>query len=245
MPAYRTQDACAPDMITIRKSEDRGHLNYGWLNTYHTFSFDQYYDAAHMHFRSLRVINEDRVAPSKGFPTHSHRDMEIITYILSGELEHRDSMGNGSVIRPGDVQRMSAGTGVSHSEFNPSDSESVHLLQIWIMPRARNLPSSYEQKAFSKDERRNRLRLVASEDGRDGSVTIQQDAKVYAAILDRDATLEHNLADSRHAWIQVARGNINVNGETLNQGDGVRVSDEPALKIVAADEAELLLFDLA
>jgi len=232
-------------MITIRKSEERGHLNHGWLDTYHTFSFDQYYEAAHMHFRSLRVINEDRVAAGKGFPTHSHRDMEIITYILSGALEHRDSMGNGSVIRPGDVQRMSAGTGVSHSEFNPSDSEAVHLLQIWIMPRARNLPSSYEQKAFSEDERRNRLRLVASSDGADGSVTIQQDAKVYAAILDRDTAIEHAVSDGRYAWIQIARGNVTVNGNALNQGDGAAVSREPALKIAAADEAELLLFDLA
>src|SRR5438093_1916973 len=186
-------------MITIRKSEERGHFDFGWLDTYHTFSFDQYYDPAHMHFRSLRVINEDRVAPAKGFPTHSHRDMEIITYILSGALEHRDSMDNGSVIRPGDVQRMSAGTGVAHSEFNPADTEPVHLLQIWIMPRARNLPSSYEQKYFSEDERRGRLRLVASEDGRDGSVSIQQDARVYATILEPGSTLEHALPAERHA----------------------------------------------
>jgi len=232
-------------MITIRKSEERGHLNHGWLDTYHTFSFDQYYDPAHMHFRSLRVINEDRVAAGKGFPTHSHRDMEIITYILSGGLEHRDSMGNGSVIRPGDVQRMSAGTGVAHSEFNPSDSEPVHLLQIWIMPRARNLPSSYEQKAFSKDERRNQLRLVASDDGSDGSVTIQQDAKVYAAILDGDRAIEHTLPDNRYAWLQVARGNLNVNGHELTQGDGAAISRERSLKLVSPDEAELLLFDLA
>ena len=232
-------------MITIRKSEERGHLKHGWLDTYHTFSFDQYYDPAHMHFRSLRVINEDRVAAGKGFPTHSHRDMEIITYILSGGLEHRDSMGNGSVIRPGDVQRMSAGTGVAHSEFNPSDSEPVHLLQIWIMPRAQNLPSSYEQKAFSKDERRNQLRLVASDDGSDGSVTIQQDAKVYAAILDGDRAIEHTLPDNRYAWLQVARGNLNVNGHELTQGDGAAISRERSLKLVSPDEAELLLFDLA
>ena len=232
-------------MITIRKSAERGHLNHGWLDTYHTFSFDQYYDPAHMHFRSLRVINEDRVAAGRGFPTHSHRDMEIITYILAGALEHRDSMGTGSVIRPGDVQRMSAGTGVAHSEFNPSDSESVHLLQIWIMPRARNLTPSYEQKAFSADERRNRLRLVASEDGRDGSVTIQQDASLYAAILDRETTLEHNLTENRYAWLQVARGNVNINGHALTQGDGAAISREPSLRILAADTAELLLFDLA
>jgi len=232
-------------MITIRKSEERGHLNHGWLDTYHTFSFDQYYDPAHMHFRSLRVINEDRVAPGKGFPTHSHRDMEIITYILAGALEHRDSMGNGSVIRPGDVQRMSAGTGVAHSEFNPSDADPVHLLQIWIMPRTRNLPSSYEQKAFAEDERRNRLRLVASDDGRDGSVTIQQDAKLYAGVLDRDTKIEHTLTENRYAWLQVARGNVDVNGHGLTQGDGAAISRERSLKILAADEAELLLFDLA
>src|ERR1051325_4574684 len=232
-------------MITIRKSEERGHLNHGWLDTYHTFSFDQYYDPAHMHFRSLRVINEDRVGAGKGFPTHSHRDMEIITYILAGALEHRDSMGNGSVIRPGDVQRMSAGTGVAHSEFNPSDADPVHLLQIWIMPRERDLPSGYEQKAFAEDERRNRLRLVASEDGGDCSVTIQQDAKLYVAILDRDATIEHTLTENRYAWLQVARGNVSLNGRQLAQGDGAAISREPSLKILASDKAELLLFDLA
>lgn len=232
-------------MIKIRKSEERGHLDYGWLDTYHTFSFDQYYDPAHMHFRSLRVINEDRVAAGKGFPTHSHRDMEIVTYILSGALEHRDSMGNGSVIRPGDVQRMSAGTGVAHSEFNPSDTEQVHLLQIWIMPRARSLPSSYEQKHFSEDERRGRLRLVASADGRDGSVTIQQDVQVYATILQPDSTIEHPLDENRHAWIQVARGTVNLNEHELHQGDGAGVSHERSLNISSASDAELLLFDLA
>jgi len=232
-------------MITIRKSEERGHLNHGWLDTYHTFSFDQYYEAAYMHFRSLRVINEDRVAAGKGFPTHSHRDMEIITYILSGALEHRDSMGNGSVIRPGDVQRMSAGTGVAHSEFNPSETEGVHLLQIWIMPRARNLPPSYEQKYFSEDERRGDLRLVASEDGRDGSVTIQQDARVYAAILNPGSQIEHHLAGDRHAWLQVARGTLKLNGHSLNQGDGARVSDETLVGLTSDAQAEVLLFDLA
>jgi redox-sensitive bicupin YhaK (pirin superfamily) len=232
-------------MIRIRKSEERGHLDYGWLDTYHTFSFDQYYDPAHMHFRSLRVINEDRVAAGKGFPTHSHRDMEIVTYILSGALEHRDSLGNGSVIRPGDVQRMSAGTGVAHSEFNPSDSEPVHLLQIWIMPRARNLPSSYEQKYFSEDERRGRLRLVASEDGREGSVSIQQDAQVYATILQPDSAIEHPLDAKRHAWIQIARGTVNLNEHELHQGDGAGVSHERSLNVSSASGAELLLFDLA
>jgi len=231
-------------MITIRKSEDRGHLNYGWLDTYHTFSFDQYYDAAHMHFRTLRVINEDRVAAGKGFPTHSHRDMEIITYILSGSLEHRDSMGNGSVIRPGDVQRMTAGTGVAHSEFNPSDSESVHLLQIWIMPNARNLAPGYEQKFFSEEERRDKLRLIASPDETDGSVKINQDARVYAALVEPGAKLTHALKDDRYAWLQVARGSINVNGVELNQGDGAGINREDNLAISARDRAEFLLFDL-
>ncbi|HSP62411.1 MAG TPA: pirin family protein [Pyrinomonadaceae bacterium] len=232
-------------MITIRKSQDRGHFSHGWLDTYHTFSFDQYYDPAHMHFRSLRVINEDRVAPGQGFPTHSHRDMEIITYILSGALEHRDSMGNGSVIRPGDVQRMSAGSGVSHSEFNPSDSEAVHLLQIWILPESRGLAPSYEEKSFSEDERRGRLRLVASADGRGGSVTIHQDARLYAAILDAGAAVQHPRGANRYAWLQVARGVISLNEMELQQGDGAAVSNETDLKIVAQESTEILLFDLA
>jgi redox-sensitive bicupin YhaK (pirin superfamily) len=231
-------------MITIRKSEDRGHFNLGWLDTYHTFSFDQYFNAAYMHFRSLRVINEDRVAPGQGFPTHSHRDMEIITYILSGALEHRDSMGNGSVIRPGDVQRMSAGSGVSHSEFNPSQSEAVHLLQIWILPNSRNLPPSYEEKHFAEDERRGRLRLIASEDGREGSVTIHQDAKVYATVLEAGQTVTHPVDPDRYAWLQVARGTISLNGMELKQGDGAAVSKESELSVAAHDQAELLLFDL-
>ena len=232
-------------MITIRKSEERGHFSHGWLDTYHTFSFDQYYDPAHVHWRSLRVINEDRVAPGQGFPTHSHRDMEIITYILSGALEHRDSMGSGSVIRPGDVQRMSAGSGVSHSEFNPSNSESVLLLQIWILPRSRALAPSYEEKSFSQDERRGRLRLVASEDGREGSVTIQQDARLYAAILDAGAPVEHTLGANRYAWLQVARGAVKLNEFDLQQGDGAAVSNETDLTIFAQETAEILLFDLA
>ena len=232
-------------MITTRKAEDRGHFDLGWLDTYHTFSFDQYYDPAQMHFRSLRVINEDRVAPDQGFPTHSHRDMEIITYILSGALEHRDSMGNGSVIRPGDVQRMTAGTGVSHSEFNSSKTEPVHLLQIWILPGTRNLPPSYEQKFFSDGERRGRLRLIASRDGGEGSVKINQDARVYAGILGLSQQTEYPLDKDRHAWIQVARGTLNLNGVELNQGDGAAVRNETHLSIAARDEAELLLFDLA
>ena len=232
-------------MIIVRKSEDRGHLNYGWLDTYHTFSFDQYYDAAHMHFRTLRVINEDRVAPGKGFPTHSHRDMEIITYILSGSLEHRDSMGNGSVIRPGDVQRMTAGTGVAHSEFNPDPSEPVHLLQIWIMPNARNLAPGYEQKFFSEEERQNKLRLIASPDGNEGSVKINQDAQVYASIMEPATKLTHVLKENRQAWLQVVRGTVSVNEVELSQGDGAAINGEDNLTISATDRAELLLFDLA
>ena len=232
-------------MITIRNSEARGHFSHGWLDTFHTFSFDQYYDPAHVHWRSLRVINEDRVAPGQGFPTHSHRDMEIITYILSGALEHRDSMGSGSVIRPGDVQRMSAGSGVSHSEFNPSDSEPVHLLQIWILPKERGLAPSYEEKSFSEAERQGRLRLVASEDGREGSVTIQQDACLYAAILNTGASVEHRLDANRYAWLQVARGAVQLNEFDLREGDGAAVSNETDLKVVAQEAAEILLFDLA
>ena len=232
-------------MITIRKAEDRGHFNHGWLDTYHTFSFDQYYDPKHMSFRSLRVINEDRVEPGVGFPTHSHRDMEIITYILEGALRHQDSMGNGSIIEPGDVQRMTAGTGVAHSEFNPSQSQSVHLLQIWIMPNQRGLKPGYEQKAFSVEERQGKLRLIASPDGSDGSVTINQDAKVYAAILDEGQAVEHALAPSRHAWIQVARGSVEVNGEKLEQGDGAAVSEEQRVTISGRTDGEILLFDLS
>lgn len=232
-------------MITIRKSEDRGHFDLRWLDTHHTFSFDRYYDPAHMHFRSLRVINEDRVQVAKGFPTHSHRDMEIITYILAGALEHRDSMGNGSIIRPGDVQRMTAGTGVSHSEFNPSESEPVHLLQIWILPESDGLPPSYEEKHFGDEERRGRLRLIASTDGREGSVKIHQDAQLYASILDAGQTVVHALADGRYGWLQVARGTIRLNEVELKQGDGAGVSNESELRITVHDQAEFLLFDLA
>ncbi len=239
------KDARAPIMITIRKSEERGHFNHGWLNTYHTFSFDQYFDPAHSHFRSLRVINEDRVAPAKGFPMHSHRDMEIITYILSGALEHRDSMGNGSVIRPGDVQRMSAGTGVSHSEFNPSQSEPCHLLQIWILPNARKLTPSYEQKSFSEEERKGKLRLIASPDGGDDSVTIHQDARVFASLLEPNQTAAHRFDESRYGWLQVARGRAKIGDLQLNQGDGAAISNESDIEIAALDQAELLLFDLS
>lgn len=198
-----------------------------------------------MHFRSLRVINEDRVAGGKGFPTHSHRDMEIITYILSGALEHRDSMGNGSVIRPGDVQRMTAGTGVAHSEFNPSDSEAVHLLQIWIMPSARNLTPAYEQKFFSEDDRMGKLRLIASPNGNDGSVQINQDARVYASITQPETSLTHSFDEGRSGWLQVARGTVNLNGVELAQGDGAAIRSETELLIRAHDRGEFLLFDLA
>jgi quercetin 2,3-dioxygenase len=232
-------------MITIRKAGDRGHFNHGWLDTYHTFSFDQYFDRNHMSFRSLRVINEDRVEAGHGFPTHSHRDMEIITYILEGQLRHQDSMGNGSIIRPGDVQRMTAGTGVSHSEANPSRSHGVHLLQIWIMPNERNLEPGYEQKAFSEDERRGQLRLVASPDGRLGSVSINQDAMLLATILEEGQEVTHQLAEGRYAWAQIARGRVTVNGESLEQGDGAAISSESAVTIAARESSEILLFDLA
>ena len=232
-------------MITIRRSAERGHFDHGWLDTYHTFSFDQYHDPAHVHFRSLRVINEDRVAPAHGFPMHAHRDMEIITYILSGELEHRDSMGNGSVIRPGDVQRMTAGTGVRHSEFNPSRTAACHLLQIWILPNARDLTPGYEQKFFAADERKGQLRLIAAADGHDGAVSIHQDAGVYASLLSSGESITHQLTEGRQAWLQLARGAIRINDETLQVGDGAALSDESELMIRAEEDSEFLLFDLA
>lgn len=232
-------------MITIRKSGERGHFDHGWLNTFHTFSFDQYYDPRYMNFRTLRVINEDFVAAGRGFPTHGHRDMEIITYILEGALKHEDSMGNGSVIRPGDVQRMSAGTGVRHSEKNASNDDRVHLLQIWILPDTVGLEPGYEQKAFSEDERRGQLRLIASNDGRDGSVTVHQDVNVYASIIDAAQTVTAAMDQTRYGWIQVARGSVNVNGQRAEHGDGVIVMGENALEIAGEDPAEVLLFDLA
>ena len=232
-------------MIKIRKADKRGYFDHRWLQTYHTFSFGDYYDPSFMGFRSLRVINEDFVRGGRGFPTHGHRDMEIITYILSGALEHRDSMGNGSIIRPGDVQRMSAGTGVSHSEANPSREEAVHLLQIWILPAAIGQEPSYEQKAFGKDQKQGRLCLVASEDGREGSVTVHQDASVYASVLSTDEEVMHSLAPGRHAWLQVARGAVDLNGEHLEQGDGVAISAEEKISLRGRESAEVLLFDLA
>ena len=231
-------------MITIRKASERGHFNHGWLNTYHTFSFDQYYDPRYMGFRVLRVINEDFVASGRGFPMHGHSDMEIITYILEGALEHQDSMGNGSVIRPGDVQRMSAGTGVRHSEKNPSPTEPVHLLQIWILPHTVGLDPSYEQKAFSEDERANKLRLIASSDANDGSVLIHQDLNLYASIIDEGNSVTHTTPETRYGWLQVARGAVDVNGERAEQGDGAVIVGESQIEIAARQSAEILLFDL-
>ena len=230
--------------IVIRPAKERGHADHGWLDTWHTFSFSDYYDPRFMGFRGLRVINEDFVAPGRGFPTHPHRDMEIITYVLEGALEHRDSLGTGSVIRPGDVQRMSAGTGVRHSEANPSPAERVHLLQIWIEPARTGIAPSYEQKAFPDEDKRGRLRLVASPDAADGSVTIHQDARVYATVLGAEQSATHRLAPGRHAWVHVARGALTLNGQRLGAGDGAAVSGEASVTLVGAPEGEALLFDL-
>ena len=232
-------------MIAVRPAAERGHADHGWLDTRHTFSFASYHDPRHMGFRSLRVINEDRVQPAEGFGTHAHRDMEILTWVLEGALEHKDSMGNGSVIRPGDLQRMSAGTGVTHSEFNPSREAPVHFLQIWLLPRERGLPPGYEQKRFRQEARRGRLRLIASGDGREGAVTIHQDADVWTALLQPGESVRHALAPGRYAWLHVARGAVTLNGSTLGAGDGAAVSDEAALEITGAARAEVLLFDLA
>ncbi len=232
-------------MINLRRSKQRGGGDFGWLNTRHSFSFDTYYDPEHMGFRSLRVINEDWVAPGQGFPTHPHRDMEIITYVLKGALEHKDSLGTGSIIRPGDGQRMSAGRGIRHSEANPSPSDPVHLLQIWIMPDRPGHEPSYEQKTFPESEKRGQLRLIAGPDGKDGSVTIHQDAKLYVSLLAPGEEVAHALSKGRHAWLQVAKGAVELNGKALTQGDGAAVSDEPKLQIKGTEDAEILLFDLA
>ena len=235
-------------MIQVRRAKERGHADHGWLNTYHTFSFSDYYDRRFMGFRSLRVINEDWVQPGYGFPPHPHRDMEIITYVLEGSLEHKDSMGTGSVIRPGEVQKMSAGTGVRHSEFNHSKTEPVHLYQIWIMPEREGITPMYEQKAIPAPEKQGRLRLVASPVGGNGSsaVKLYQDAELYASELARGQTVEHSLGAGRYAWIQVARGAVNVNGQELKAGDGAAAAEESLLKIAgSAESSEVLLFDLA
>lgn len=231
-------------MITFRRATERGHANHGWLDSHHTFSFADYYDPRHMGFGALRVINDDIVAPGRGFGAHDHRDMEIISYVLEGALAHRDSMGNGSVIRPGDVQRMSAGPGVTHSEYNASETEPVHFLQIWILPAQKGLPAGYEQKHFSEDERRGRLRLIASEDGADGSVRVQQKLRLYSSLLDDGTSLTHAFAPGRLGWVQVARGTARLNGIEVFAGDGASILEEKAISLEGQGEGEVLLFDL-
>jgi len=232
-------------MLTLRKAEERGRANFGWLDSRHSFSFGHYQDPAHMGFGPLRVINDDRVAPGAGFPTHPHADMEIISYVLEGALAHKDSLGTGSVIRPGDVQRMSAGTGIRHSEFNASKSDPAHFLQIWILPERKGLKPGYEQKTFSDAEKRNKLRLVGSRDGRDGSVTIHRDVDLYASLLDDAQSVTHALKSGRLAWVQVARGTAKLNGEQLYPGDGVAIEERGTIDITGtSDEAEVLLFDM-
>lgn len=231
-------------MIKIRRSDERGHANHGWLDTYHSFSFADYYDPQHMGFRSLRVINEDFIEPAQGFPTHGHRDMEIVTYVIEGELSHRDSMGNGETIRPHEVQRMTAGTGVLHSEYS-SPTDKTHMLQIWLLPEKKNLQPSYEQTYFALEEKQGKLRLVASRGGDDGSVHINQDVRLYASLLSAGDAVKHELAEGRYAWVQLISGELAVNGETLKPGDGAAISEETLLKFKAnADGTEFLLFDL-
>jgi quercetin 2,3-dioxygenase len=232
-------------MIEIRKSDERGHTNHGWLDTRFSFSFADYYDPKHVHFRTLRVMNDDRIAGGGGFPMHPHRDMEIVTYVLEGSLEHRDSMGNGSAIKPGDIQYMSAGTGVTHSEFNASKTEPVHLYQIWMFPEKQGLKPDYGQKNFTEAEKRGKLRLLVSPDGRDGSVKIRQDSELYASVLAKGETVKHDLKPGRHAYVQVARGSVTLNGSKLEEGDGAAISEEQAVELTGVKEAEVLLFDLA
>lgn len=231
-------------MLEVRHAQQRGVANFGWLNSRHTFSFGHYHDPRHMGFGPLRVINEDRIQPGKGFDTHGHRDMEIISYVLEGALEHKDSMGNGSIIKPGDVQRMTAGTGVRHSEFNHSQEELVHFLQIWILPEQEGLMPGYEQKSFSDAERHRTLRLVGSRDGRDGSVMIHQDVNLYATSLHEDDEVTHEPATGRKVWVQIARGHAKVNGTVLKAGDGVALADESHLTLRGVSNAEILLFDM-
>jgi redox-sensitive bicupin YhaK (pirin superfamily) len=232
-------------MIVRRPASERGHSNLGWLDSRHTFSFADYYDPRFMGFRALRVINEDKVMPGHGFGTHPHRDMEIISYVLKGALAHRDSMGTGSVIRPGDVQRMSAGTGVLHSEMNGSETEGVHFLQIWLMPDQRGIPPSYEEKKFEAADKAGRLRLIAARDAREGAVAINQDVDLYSGLFTAGEGTRFELRPGRHAWIQVAQGGVTLNGETLQQGDGAAVSDESQIDLKATEASEVLLFDLA
>ena len=231
-------------MITIRKSDERGHANHGWLDSRFSFSFADYFDPERVQFRTLRVMNDDRIAGGGGFPTHPHRDMEIVTYVLEGALAHKDSMGNGSVIRPGDVQYMSAGTGVAHSEFNASKDETVHMYQIWMFPDKKNYTPAYDQKHFADADKRGKLRVVASPDGRDGSVKIRQDNELYATVLGPGQSVKHELKPERHAYVQVARGSVTLNGRALEVGDGAEISSEQALELTGVKDAEVLLFDL-
>ena len=233
-------------MITLRPGSDRGKANFGWLDSRHTFSFGNYYDPAHMGFGTLRVINEDKVTPGQGFSTHGHRDMEIISYVLEGGLAHKDSIGNGSVIRPGDVQRMSAGSGIMHSEYNASDTDPVHFLQIWVLPEAQGIEPGYEQTYFAPADKQNQLRLVGSREGRDGSVTIHQDLDLYATVLQPEASVTHHLEADRLAWVHVAKGAVQLNGHDLTAGDGAAVADEAALTLTGiSEDAEVLVFDMA
>ena len=232
-------------MIKIRRANDRGHADHGWLNTYHTFSFASYQDRQHMGFRSLRVMNEDRVSPSKGFGTHQHDNMEIVSYVLEGAIEHKDSMGNGEVLKPGEFQRISAGTGISHSEFNPSSSEPMHFYQIWLIPTQRDIQPSYEQKTFKKSQRLNQLQLVASPNGQAASLTIPTDAKIYLHDLDGSQAVAMPLANQRYCWAQVVRGSVELNGESLEASDGAAISDESSIELRTNESAELMLFDLA
>jgi redox-sensitive bicupin YhaK (pirin superfamily) len=231
-------------MITVRKSKERGHANHGWLDSHHTFSFASYQDPNHTGFRDLLVINEDRVVPGAGFGTHGHRDMEIVSYVLEGALEHKDSLGTGSVLKPGDVQRMSAGTGVRHSEFNSSKENSLHFLQIWITPKEQGIKPAYDEKRFSSEEKKNRLRLIVSPDGKDESLRINQDVSIYASVLDEGKIVDLELKKGRHAWIQVASGAVEMNGIILEQGDGAAISEESKMVLRARLPSEFLVFDL-
>jgi quercetin 2,3-dioxygenase len=232
-------------MIRIHKSDARGHANHGWLDSRFSFSFAEYFDPEHIQFRTLRVMNDDHIAGGGGFPTHPHRDMEIVTYVLEGALAHKDSMGNGSVIRPGDVQYMSAGTGVAHSEFNASEKDTVHMYQIWMFPDKKNYEPRYGQKNFPESEKRGKLRLVVSPDGREGSVEIRQNNELYATVLGKGASVKHELKPDRHAYVQVARGSVTLNGEKLETGDGAAISEEKSVQLTGIKDAEVLLFDLA
>ncbi len=232
-------------MITIRRSDERGHADHGWLNSYHTFSFAGYRDPNHMGFRSLRVMNEDRVAAGQGFGTHAHNDMEIVSYVLDGELEHKDSMGNGEVLRPGEFQRITAGTGITHSEFNPSADNATHFYQIWLLPEHKGIAPSYEQRAFDTAERLNQLQLVASREAKDGSLLIHQDANIYLADLQVGKELRFEISSGRHVWLQVLRGSVETGGHALDTSDAVAISDETELTVKASSDAELMLFDLA